>query len=204
MRAWRVEGGRRRREESSLTIFAGVVLTVFCASANFEACRPGNFREIFITWNRIYTMDVSRVLWMERDTRFLIFRKNFFFFISRNCILDNSIVKIFFILLDSRMILEMIFSHFGLKNHSYILTTPCVIQAFPNLRRKREREDDSFYFFLSSFIFSSILYFENSSSKEYFIAAILTNESKPIRTTANLNILISSFSFSQSNLPIIQ
>lgn len=71
---------RGEREESSLTIFAGVVLTVFCASANFEACRPGNFREIFITWNRIYTMDVSRVLWMERDTRFLIFRKNFFFF----------------------------------------------------------------------------------------------------------------------------
>lgn len=63
-----VEGGRRR-EESSLTIFAGVVLTVFCASANFEACRPGNFREIFITWNRIYTLDVSRVLWMERETR---------------------------------------------------------------------------------------------------------------------------------------
>lgn len=133
-----VERGRRR-EESSLTIFAGVVLTVFCASANFEACRPGNFREIFITWNRIYTMDVSRVLWMERDTRFLIFRKNFFFFISRNCILDNSIVKIFFILLDSRMILEMIFSHFGLKNHSYCYDTLYYPSFSKSSKKKRER-----------------------------------------------------------------
>ena len=140
----------------------------------------------------------------ERHEIFNISQELFFFFTSRNCILDNSIVKIFFILLDSRMILEMIFSHFGLKNHSYCYDTLYYPSFSKSSKKKREREDDSFYFFLSSFIFSSILYFENSSSKEYFIAAILTNESKPIRTTANLNILISSFSFSQSNLPIIQ
>lgn len=141
---------RGEREESSLTIFAGVVLTVFCASANFEACRPGNFREIFITWNRIYTLDVSRVLWMERDTRFLIFRKNFFFFTSRNCILDNSIGKIFFILLDSRMILEMIFSHFGLKNHSYCYDT-LYYPSFSKSSKEKMRER------MIVFIFSCLL-----------------------------------------------